>query len=106
MSGKSEDKPPFELQNRMVELVKAKEDREDRKWSQRNIAEATGIAKSTIMRYMTNKITQYDAEILEKLLQFLDATPNQFFGFEDDEGEVIANHYQTFSQQTQQATAV
>lgn len=88
------------IQNRFQELLAVLERKTGRKYSQRDIAEITGVAQSTISAYASNQIKRYDADVLSRLIKFLGVDVSEFFvlvpdGPGDNEGysevsEVVA----------------
>lgn len=52
----------------------------ERNISGTEIYEATGIARSTISKIKRNRTSKIDLDVFEKLLDYLEITPNEFFG--------------------------
>jgi transcriptional regulator with XRE-family HTH domain len=66
------------LKNRLAEIMAIRA-RQGRRISQLELAEATGIAQSTISAYYTNKVTRFDADTVVRLLTYLDISIEEFF---------------------------
>ena len=60
------------IENRFKVLLAEKETRERRSWSYRQIREATGVSLHTLSQYAQNKVTRFDAHIIEALCVFFD----------------------------------
>lgn len=73
------------IQNRFQELLAVLERRTGKKYSQRDIAEITGVAQSTISAYASNQIRRYDADVLARLVRFLGVDVSDFFVMTPDE---------------------
>jgi putative transcriptional regulator len=58
------------LRNRFFQLLSEKECRENRRITQREIAESIGVSLQTIGRWMHNDVTKFEAGIIEKLCDY------------------------------------
>lgn len=76
---------PYPLKLRFRELVELKEKRDERTYSYRDISEETGMALGTVVAWMNDNVLSYNKKTLSGILIWLEATPNQLFGFEDIE---------------------
>lgn len=73
------------VENRFEELLAKKRRRERKNWSYREIAEVTGISPSTLTRFARQRHTQFDADVLARLCDFLECTPGELLILVDDE---------------------
>lgn len=60
------------LRNRFGILIAEKEHRDSRKYTYKDITEATGILAAALTKWNQNRITRFDAKVLENLCNFLD----------------------------------
>ncbi|MBE2269002.1 MAG: helix-turn-helix transcriptional regulator [Anaerolinea sp.] len=58
------------LQNRLFELLSDKERREKRRITQSEVAEAVDVSLHTIIRWMRNDVTKFEAPIVERLCDY------------------------------------
>ena len=63
------------IENRFKVLLAEKETRERRSWSYRQIQEVTGISPRTLSEYARNRVTRFDAHIIEAMCTFFDCEP-------------------------------
>jgi DNA-binding Xre family transcriptional regulator len=61
--------------NRFAFLLSEKERKENKSISYADIFQETGIARSTLSKWATNKVRKYDADTIEKLCSFLGCRP-------------------------------
>ncbi|HAJ80764.1 MAG TPA: XRE family transcriptional regulator [Fibrobacteres bacterium] len=69
---------------RFALLLSEKERKEKKKYSYQDVADKTGIAKSTLSKWATNKVTKFDAETIDKLCGFLECQPGDLLIRVDD----------------------
>ena len=81
-----------EIVNTFSVHLARKERRERRSYSSRQIAEATGVPRSTIDSYLKNTAVQYDMRKVQRICEWLEITVSEFFTHEevDDSKELNA----------------
>lgn len=72
------------IENRFKMLLAEKETRERRSWSYRQIQEVTGISPRTLSEYARNRVTRFDAHIIEAMCAFFDCEPGDLIVLVDD----------------------
>ena len=72
------------LKNRLAEIMAIRA-RQGKRISQLELAEATGVAQSTISAYYTNKVTLFHADTVVKLITYLGISIDEFFILDTDE---------------------
>ena len=71
--------------NRFAEHLAVKERRESRKITQRDIEAETGIAKTTVGRYLRNESKFYETRVVAIICKYLGIDPSDFFAWVDDD---------------------
>ncbi|WZL82648.1 helix-turn-helix transcriptional regulator [Vallitaleaceae bacterium 9-2] len=77
-------------------IRRIKDSREALGYSYQDLAEKTGLSKSTLQRYETGAIKNIPIQKLEILAEALEVTPNYLMGWEDepnDDIHTIAAHH-------------
>ncbi len=72
------------LRNRLRELLAIKSRHDGRTVSQREVAETTGIAKTTIDRYARNEVLHYSGDVVAAICVFLNVEVGEFLIIEDE----------------------
>jgi transcriptional regulator with XRE-family HTH domain len=67
------------IKNRFQELLAVLEREQGRKYSQREIAEITGLTRPTISAIASNQVQRYDVETVSRLVKFLGVDVTDFF---------------------------
>lgn len=73
------DKKQYVLMNRLAEHIAIAERRENRRISNRQIAQDTGIAKTTVDAYVRNDREQFDRRVVLKICDYLGIDPVKDF---------------------------
>jgi putative transcriptional regulator len=60
------------IKNRLKVLLAEKELREGRRLTYRTVSAETGLSLDTLLSYMTQRVTRYDASTLATLCEYLD----------------------------------
>ena len=70
------------IKNRLFELIRQKELKENRRITQKEIAEFAGITEHTVMHWVRNQTTRYDTIVLERVCDFFDCELSDLLYFE------------------------
>jgi putative transcriptional regulator len=62
----------MKVKNRLKVLIAEKEMRENRRLTYRQLADETGLSLDTILGYMTQRVSRYDASTLATLCEYLE----------------------------------
>lgn len=76
-----------QLKNRLAEHVSIKSRKEDRRLTQRVIAEEAGLSQPTVGLYMRNEVTRTNMEVIAKFCLWLNIHPSQFFTWVETEDD-------------------
>jgi putative transcriptional regulator len=72
------------VKNRLVALIGEKQAKTNQKVSTTDVAEAVGLSRQAMHRWVQNEITSYPADTLDKLCQFFDCQPGDILFYEPD----------------------
>lgn len=75
--------PRRRIVNRLKNLMADKGRREGRVIYQIDVAQETGLAKTTVDSYARNEVTRYDARVLETLLRYFECDLDDLLVFEE-----------------------
>lgn len=78
--------------SRLPELINRLEEREKRRITQQEIADATGIRRPTLSAWMSwGSFKRLDAEVVGRLAEYLNCDPNELVEWiEDEQGHEVA----------------
>ncbi len=68
--------------NRVKELIAEKERRTEESISNRDVANATGLSKNTVNKWVRNKNQTYDREVMSKFLEYFGCTISDLIVYE------------------------
>lgn len=71
------------LKNRLLELIHQREIKVGRRIKQHEIAEFIGVKDHTISAWMQNKITRFDATVVERLCAYFQCDVGDLLYFEE-----------------------
>ena len=77
------------VENRFAELLQAKRRRDRRSWTYREIQAAIDITPATLTRFAKQRHTQYDAETLTKLCEFLGCTIGELLTIRPEDADPL-----------------
>jgi putative transcriptional regulator len=75
------------VRNRLLELIQTRERKIGRRLKQHDIAVFAGVADHTIINWIRNETTRYDAHIIERLCDYFDCDISDLLYFEMVEEE-------------------
>jgi len=70
------------VKNRLLELMQTRERNIGRRLKQHDIAVFVGVSDHTIIHWVRNEVTRYDAQIIEGLCDYFDCDINDLLYFE------------------------
>ncbi|MBN1565523.1 MAG: helix-turn-helix transcriptional regulator [Anaerolineae bacterium] len=82
----------MQLRNRLAELMAEHHVKTGERLTQTKLAEATGIAQSTISAYVNNSVTQYHADTVLRFLVFFGVGLSDFLFVCENESESEQGH--------------
>lgn len=68
--------------NRVKELIAERERRTEESISVRDVADATGLSKNTVSKWVRNKNQTYDREVIAKFLEYFGCTISDLLVYE------------------------
>lgn len=73
------------VRNRFFQLLSDKERRENRRITQSEVADAVGVSLHTIIRWMRNDISKFEASVVARLCDYFDCEVGDLLYLERDE---------------------
>lgn len=70
------------IRNRLLELMQERERKIGRRLKQHDIAQFAGVTDHTIIKWIRNETSRYEAETLERLCDYFDCDMSDFLYFE------------------------
>lgn len=70
------------VRNRLLELIQERERKIGRRVKQRDIAEFAGVTDHTIINWIRNDVTRYDAQMIERLCDYFNCDISDLLYFE------------------------
>lgn len=77
------------VRNRLLELIQARERKIGRRVKQHDIAQFVGVADHTIINWIRNETTRFDALIIERLCDYFDCEIADLLYFEYVEADTF-----------------
>jgi putative transcriptional regulator len=76
------------VRNRLLLLMQQEERRINRRIKQKDIADFAGVSEHTIIKWVRNEVTRYDAHIIERLCDYFNCEIGDLLYFEMEEVEI------------------
>lgn len=70
------------VRNRLLELIQEKERKMGRRLKQHDIAEFAGVSDHTIIAWIRNEVTRFDAKLIENLCNYFNCDIGDLLYFE------------------------